>query len=305
MTNASPGWYDDGSGRQRWWDGSVWSDRFLDEYAQADKASPSTSTLKGLSPAKFAVIAFSAAILLIAVAAGGWPTLLFLLGVGLVTVGVVAIARGSLPWLRIRSRPTGILLLIVGLVAFSGGAGAAASTTQSALDHTVVTTSSPAQEPTRTTKPTPTPVREVREVEEKSVVPYTSSTVDDPNLAAGTTATTTTGVNGEKVTTYEVTFEDGVEVSRRVVGETVSIPVVNEVISNGTYVAPPPPPPPPAAAVEDCDPNYADACVPVASDVDCAGGSGNGPAYVQGPVRIVGTDIYDLDRDGDGIACDR
>lgn len=25
MTNAAPaGWYDDGSGRQRWWDGSAW-----------------------------------------------------------------------------------------------------------------------------------------------------------------------------------------------------------------------------------------------------------------------------------------
>jgi hypothetical protein len=38
--------------------------------------------------------------------------------------------------------------------------------------------------------------------------------------------------------------------------------------------------------------------------VDCAGGSGNGPAYVAGPVFVVGSDIYDLDRDGDGVACD-
>lgn len=57
-------------------------------------------------------------------------------------------------------------------------------------------------------------------------------------------------------------------------------------------------------AQDGCDPNYADACVPIASDVDCAGGSGNGPAYVQGPVRVVGTDIYGLDRDGDGIGCE-
>lgn len=53
-----------------------------------------------------------------------------------------------------------------------------------------------------------------------------------------------------------------------------------------------------------CDPNYAWACVPIASDVDCAGGGGNGPAYVQGPVKVIGVDIYDLDRDGDGIGCD-
>ncbi|WP_112311123.1 hypothetical protein [Pseudogemmobacter bohemicus] len=61
---------------------------------------------------------------------------------------------------------------------------------------------------------------------------------------------------------------------------------------------------PEAAAASECDQNYSGACVPVASDVDCAGGSGNGPAYVEGPVRVVGSDIYDLDRDGDGIGCD-
>lgn len=52
-----------------------------------------------------------------------------------------------------------------------------------------------------------------------------------------------------------------------------------------------------------CDPNYTP-CVPIASDVDCAGGSGNGPAYVQGPVRVIGADVYGLDRDGDGIGCE-
>ena len=59
------------------------------------------------------------------------------------------------------------------------------------------------------------------------------------------------------------------------------------------------------ASAQDCDPNYSGKCVPIASDVDCAGGSGNGPAYVDGPVHVVGSDIYGLDRDGDGVACDR
>lgn len=57
-------------------------------------------------------------------------------------------------------------------------------------------------------------------------------------------------------------------------------------------------------SAEDCDPNYSGACVPVASDVDCAGGNGNGPAYVSGPVFVIGRDIYKLDRDGDGKACE-
>jgi hypothetical protein len=54
----------------------------------------------------------------------------------------------------------------------------------------------------------------------------------------------------------------------------------------------------------DCDPNYEGACLdPSAYDYDCEGGSGDGPEYT-GPVEVVGEDVYDLDRDGDGIGCD-
>lgn len=41
----------------------------------------------------------------------------------------------------------------------------------------------------------------------------------------------------------------------------------------------PPPAPEPAPMPDDgggCDPNYAGGCVPIDSDVDCPGGSGNG-----------------------------
>ncbi len=65
----------------------------------------------------------------------------------------------------------------------------------------------------------------------------------------------------------------------------------------------PPPPKPSSPPTPQCDPNYS-GCVPLASDVDCAGGSGNGPTYVRGPVNVIGYDKYDLDRDGDGIACE-
>jgi hypothetical protein len=53
-----------------------------------------------------------------------------------------------------------------------------------------------------------------------------------------------------------------------------------------------------------CDSNYAGQCLdPNAVDYDCAGGSGDGPKYV-GPVEVVGSDPYGLDRDGDGFACE-
>jgi hypothetical protein len=78
-----------------------------------------------------------------------------------------------------------------------------------------------------------------------------------------------------------------------------------EVVTDDSMVDAPEPEKPekPESAAERCDPNYTP-CVPIASDVDCAGGRGNGPAYVRGPVRVIGTDIYQLDHDGDGVGCE-
>jgi hypothetical protein len=60
-----------------------------------------------------------------------------------------------------------------------------------------------------------------------------------------------------------------------------------------------------AAKKHRCDHNYSGRCLrPNVSDYDCAGGSGNGPYYVRGPFRVVGTDHYRLDADHDGTACE-
>ena len=67
---------------------------------------------------------------------------------------------------------------------------------------------------------------------------------------------------------------------------------------------PKPKPKPKKTASRHCDPNYGGACVPIASDVDCASGSGNGPAYLSEEATVIGEDIYDLDRDNDGLACE-
>jgi hypothetical protein len=73
--------------------------------------------------------------------------------------------------------------------------------------------------------------------------------------------------------------------------------------------APPPPPttapPPSTAPTRDCDPSHPDVCLdPNAEDYDCAGGSGNGPEYVDGPIRVRPPDPFDLDREGDGWGCE-
>jgi beta-lactam-binding protein with PASTA domain len=72
--------------------------------------------------------------------------------------------------------------------------------------------------------------------------------------------------------------------------------------------APPPPstaPPPSTTPAQNCDPSYPDMCLdPAIEDYDCAGGSGNGPEYVEGPIRVRPPDPFDLDREGDGWGCE-
>jgi hypothetical protein len=146
-------------------------------------------------------------------------------------------------------------------------------------------------------------VTEVREEVVKEAVAFERSTVEDATMAQGETRVTTTGKAGERTFTYRVTSIDGKETKRELVSDVITVEPVTEVTSVGTYVAPPPAPAP--AQPAGCDSNYEDACVPVASDVDCAWGSGNGPAYFDGVARVVGSDIYDLDRDKDGYACEQ
>jgi hypothetical protein len=73
-----------------------------------------------------------------------------------------------------------------------------------------------------------------------------------------------------------------------------------------TTVAPRPAPHTTSAApVRNCDPAYPNVCLRDGiGDYDCAGGSGNGPNYVRGPIKVLPPDPFGLDRDGDGIGCE-
>ena len=66
------------------------------------------------------------------------------------------------------------------------------------------------------------------------------------------------------------------------------------------------PAPAPASSAAGCHSSYEGTCIPPdVSDADCASGTGNGPFYVQeADVRVVGPDVFDLDRDRDGIGCE-
>jgi resuscitation-promoting factor RpfB len=105
------------------------------------------------------------------------------------------------------------------------------------------------------------------------------------------------GFTVKKTTQTRTTGQDGVVLSQSPFAGTRAKPtsVVGIVISNVQRS-------PDAGGSRNCTPGYSP-CLPPASEYDCRGGSGNGPKYT-GPVRVTGSDPYDLDRDGDGKACE-
>lgn len=65
-------------------------------------------------------------------------------------------------------------------------------------------------------------------------VPFLTSYIDDPNIAYGTTTTKIRGVKGLANATYEITYYDGIEVSRVKLAELINRAPTNEVIIRGT-----------------------------------------------------------------------
>ncbi|WP_460527695.1 G5 domain-containing protein [Flindersiella endophytica] len=163
---------------------------------------------------------------------------------------------------------------------------------------TNVTTRPPSTTPTR--PPSPTPTTAERPVTRTEAIPFETRTVRDPALEQGKQKVRTAGVPGVRQLTYQVTYASGRETARRLVRNEVLREPVTQVVAIGSREPPPAPKPRKPA----CDPNYGGACVPIASDVDCAGSREDGPAYVEGPVYVIGRDIYRLDRNRDGVGCD-
>ncbi len=160
---------------------------------------------------------------------------------------------------------------------------------------------SPVDSPVPVQSPTERPRQpsfEVRIVTVTQDVPFAEKTIQDSSMAKGTREIRSQGTVGKKTLTYEITISEGKEIGRRLLSEKVTLEPVPRVVAVGTRE-----PVQPQRQEPSCDPNYS-GCVPIASDVDCAGGRGNGPAYVSGPVRVVGSDIYGLDGDNDGVGCE-
>lgn len=143
------------------------------------------------------------------------------------------------------------------------------------------------------------------------IFPTTSATEPSPSRTDSSTtvptpATAVTTVVDPTTTVARATVSPATAAPQVTI--VVTLPATTTTAATTTSTTAPPPPPTTVAILplipqSDCHPNYT-GCVPIDSDVDCAGGSGNGPSYVRGPVTVIGSDIYGLDSDGDGIGCE-
>ncbi|MET7282342.1 G5 domain-containing protein [Kribbella sp. NPDC005582] len=196
-------------------------------------------------------------------------------------------------------------LLVVAVLGFGVGCGTAESTEPAAVAGGRIitkTVTAPAETPTPTAEApatpkavVPKPAAVTKRVVEYGVIPFKKKTVTDSELPKGERSVRTPGVNGTRKLTYEVTYVGGKQTAKKLVKQEVAKPPRSQVTVVGTKVE--------EESSSGCDPNYS-GCVPIASDVDCSGGSGNGPEYVAGPVNVIGSDIYRLDADNDGIGCE-
>jgi len=132
-----------------------------------------------------------------------------------------------------------------------------------------------------------------RTVHQRQPIPYRTRTTRTAALRQGDRRTMHPGRPGVRITTFRVTIRNGVTTARRRLRTEVVREPVPRVVLVGTLKTYQP----------RCDSNYTGGCVPVASDVDCRGGGGDGPQFVRGPVRVVGHDRYGLDSDGNGWGC--
>jgi hypothetical protein len=129
-----------------------------------------------------------------------------------------------------------------------------------------------------------------------------ATTTSSAAAATTTTTTTTTTTVAPTTTTVTTTVPPTTTVVPQVnAAPTTTVPQKRTTTTKPQAAAPQTTTKPQGGG--GCHPSYSP-CVPVAADVDCAGGKGNGPVYVSGPITVVGPDVYGLDSDKDGIACE-
>jgi hypothetical protein len=250
----NPGWYEDGNGQLRYWDGSQWTERTRPlppmpstgaSSMPVDRRDEKNGVLRRVPVTTWVGIAATALLAIICLASGGvWLALASVALVVLVT-GVCSLVLRRPTWLRLPAkRATGVIGVAAAIVVLIGASSAyglshPVEPPPSAQAAAPIASQAPAQpSPTAapSSPPTHVPLVITRDAQHLSVIPFASTTVSDASMPKGTTKITTVGVNGLETKTYTVTFTDGKETDRVLKSDTTVAPVA-QVTSVGTYVA--------------------------------------------------------------------
>lgn len=131
-------------------------------------------------------------------------------------------------------------------------------------------------------------------VTEEQEVPFTTMQTYDGTLAKDTSVVRVEGKVGKKVVTSEVKTKDGVEISRELISEEVTVPPVTKVVAIGTKTVLKPTAETPGA----CDPRYTPCIKKTNRDLDCS------DIGFRVAVVDIGNDPHGFDLDNNGIGCE-
>lgn len=139
----------------------------------------------------------------------------------------------------------------------------------------------------------PANVVTTKQMTETQPIAFTSTTENDSSLDKGQTKVIQSGVNGVETQVYSVTYTNGNQTSKTLVSQSVTTQPVNEIVADGTYVAPAPTPKPVTPAQ------------PVPSTPSCYPLSDEGTCYEPGEYcRDSDEGTTGVAGDGESIVCE-
>lgn len=159
---AQPGWYDDGQGNLRWWDGTQWSEQYVYPVPPTQSASKAVSSTAAL----WLVLGIVGTVLfaIIGAASSGFSGFLIGASLPILVTAIIGLARRRRTWLNVGRGAMVLAAVVSAVVLFAGTVSAPVqvairSTAQSAREQAQENSPSPSPvQQARTPTPTPTPV---------------------------------------------------------------------------------------------------------------------------------------------------
>lgn len=166
---AQPGWYDDGQGNLRWWDGTQWSEQYVQPGAGPRPAStnPSNTAVLWLVLGIVGTVLFA----IIGVTSSGFSGFLIGASLPILVTAIIGLARRHRTWLNVNRGAMVAAAIVSAVVLFAGTLsapvqvalhsaarnsherGPAASSSPSPGKHTPTPTSTPVTSPTTAANP--------------------------------------------------------------------------------------------------------------------------------------------------------